>query len=311
MLVVGIHTFAVEDVDMSRMLDWNTLVRQMFNCAVPIFLAISGFFLCGKPLDTWSERKAFWQKQMPKVYIPTLIVSLPYFALDIYKGENPVLAFVWMLICGYSIYYFIALILQYYALLPLFQRVSRGGVILLGVMSFASAGLFTWLSNFQGVSLPLIAYAGPFPMWCVFFGLGCYLRKIDREYSLTLPIVFVIIGIMLQYAECYWLNSLSGGGFGIKMSAWFYSMAVILLLFSARLERAYRRNVISKYVEYVGNMSFTVYLYHLFVLIVISRLGVNALPWIGRWAALMLVTLAFVEVAKRILPKKTHWLIGA
>ena len=127
MLVVGIHTFAVEDVDMSRVLDWNALVRQMFNCAVPIFLAISGFFLCRKPLDTWSERKAFWQKQMPKVYIPTLIVSLPYFALDIYKGENPVLAFVWVLICGYSIYYFIALILQYYALLPLFQRVSRGG----------------------------------------------------------------------------------------------------------------------------------------------------------------------------------------
>ncbi len=127
MLVLGIHTFAVKDVDMSRALDWNAIVRQMLNCAVPIFLAISGFFLYLKSLDTWSERKAFWQKQMPKVYIPTLIVSLPYFALDIYKGENPVLAFVWMLICGYSIYYFIALILQYYALLPLFQRVSRGG----------------------------------------------------------------------------------------------------------------------------------------------------------------------------------------
>lgn len=121
MLVVGIHTFAVDGVDMmSRTVDWNALIRELMNCAVPIFLAISGFFLCRKPLGTWSERKAFWKKQMPKVYIPTLIVSLPYFALDIYKGENPVVAFVWMLICGYSIYYFIALILQYYALLPLF-----------------------------------------------------------------------------------------------------------------------------------------------------------------------------------------------
>ena len=116
---------------------------------------------------------------------------------------------------------------------------------------------------------------------------------------------------MLQYAECYWLNSLSGGGFGIKMSAWFYSIAVILLLFSARLERTYKSNAVSRFVEYVGNVSFTIYLYHLLVLIVLSRLGVNGLPWIGRWAALMLSTLAFVEVTKRILPKKIHWLIGA
>ena len=129
MLVVGIHTFAVEEVDMSRTLDLNALVRQMLNCAVPIFLAISGFFLCRKQLDTWSERMAFWKKQIPKVYIPTLIVSFPYFAVDIYKGENTVLAFVWILICGYSIYYFIALILQYYALLPLFRRINRGGNI--------------------------------------------------------------------------------------------------------------------------------------------------------------------------------------
>ncbi len=148
-------------------------------------------------------------------------------------------------------------------------------------------------------------------MWCVFFGLGCYLRKIDREYSLAVPIAFVIIGVVLQYAECRWLNSFSGGGFGIKMSAWVYSIAVILLLFSARLERAYKGNAVGRFVEYVGSVSFAVYLYHLLVLIVLARLGVGGLPWIGRWAALMLATLGFVEASKRILPKKAHWLIGA
>ena len=115
----------------------------------------------------------------------------------------------------------------------------------------------------------------------------------------------------MQYAEYHWLNSLSGGGFGIKVSAWIYSIAVILLLFSAKLERAYKRNAVSRFVEYVGNVSFTIYLYHLLVLIVLSKLGVSVLPWIGRWAVLMLAILAFVEVAKRILPKKIHWLIGA
>ncbi len=127
MMVVGIHTFAVEEVDMSRAVDVNALARQMLNCAVPIFLAISGFFLCQKTLDTLDEKKAFWKKQIPKVYIPALIVSVPYLALDLYRGESPVVSLVWLLICGYSIYYFVALILQYYALLPMLQRVSRGG----------------------------------------------------------------------------------------------------------------------------------------------------------------------------------------
>lgn len=89
MMVVGIHTFSVDSVNMHQFIDVNVLIRQMINCAVPIFLAISGFFLCTKTLETWDERKNFWRKQMPKVYLPTMIVSLPYFALSIYQGNNP------------------------------------------------------------------------------------------------------------------------------------------------------------------------------------------------------------------------------
>lgn len=313
MMVVGIHTFAVEEVDMSRAVDVNALARQMLNCAVPIFLAISGFFLCQKTLDTLDEKKAFWKKQIPKVYIPALIVSVPYLALDLYRGESPVVSLVWLLICGYSIYYFVALILQYYALLPMLQRVSRGGVILLGAISLVSVGLYTWLIYYKGVNLPLIAYAGPFPMWCVFFGLGCYLRKTERRYSLAVPGVFVMVGIVLQYEECHWLSSLGEGGgfgFGIKMSAWVYSIAVIMLVFSVKVESCYKQNVITSSIEYLGSISFTIYLYHLFVLMVLSRLHLGVLPWIGRWTAAMLVTAACAEVARRVLPKKVRWLAG-
>lgn len=75
---------------------------------------------------TPNECKVFWRKQMTKVYIPTMIVSLPYLALALMYGENPLIAVLTMLVCGYSIYYFIALILQYYALLPILQKVNRG-----------------------------------------------------------------------------------------------------------------------------------------------------------------------------------------
>lgn len=129
MMVVAIHTFNVEEADLHGCaMDMTTFVRQLLNCAVPIFLAISGYFLGNKRLETWSERKVFWRKQMTKVYIPTMIVSLPYLVIALMHGENPLIAVLTMLICGYSIYYFIALILQYYALLPILQKVNRGGI---------------------------------------------------------------------------------------------------------------------------------------------------------------------------------------
>ena len=129
MMVVAIHTFNVVETNLHDcVMDITTFVRQLFNCAVPIFLAISGYFLGNKKLDTWNECKVFWRKQMTKVYIPTMIVSLPYLALALMHGENPLIAVLTMLVCGYSIYYFIALILQYYALLPILQKVNRGGI---------------------------------------------------------------------------------------------------------------------------------------------------------------------------------------
>ena len=128
MMVVAIHTFSIAETDLvHHAVDVNTLVRQIFNCAVPIFLAISGYFLCTKKLDTWADKKNFWRRQVPKVYVPTMIVSLPYLALALKHGNSPIAAVMMMLVCGFSIYYFIALIIQYYVLLPVFKKTNRGG----------------------------------------------------------------------------------------------------------------------------------------------------------------------------------------
>lgn len=107
MMVVGIHTFSVGNVDMHQDIDVSVLVRQMLNCAVPIFLDMSGYFLCSKLLDTWTERKTFWRKQLPKVYVPTLIASLPYFVLSVVRGENLIQSIVMTLIYrrGYEVHY--------------------------------------------------------------------------------------------------------------------------------------------------------------------------------------------------------------
>ena len=132
-MVVGIHTIVNYSPGFETFEDICTiLVRSILNCAVPLFLAISGFFIAKKNVSSSKEHLAFLKRQIPKVYIPCLIFSVPYFVLSIYSGREGVLRpLVSLFACGFSIYYFIALIIQYYALLPLFIKFnnSRGGFL--------------------------------------------------------------------------------------------------------------------------------------------------------------------------------------
>lgn len=116
MMVVAIHTF-ISDCH-------SVAVRQVMNAAVPLFIAISGFFLSKKNISTKSDHFTLLKRQIPKVYIPTLIFSLPFFALAIHSGESAFKSVVNLFICGFSIYYFIAFIIQCYVALPFVTRLE-------------------------------------------------------------------------------------------------------------------------------------------------------------------------------------------
>lgn len=80
LMVVGIHTFPECSWDESN--DYLLIIlRLLLNCAVPIFLALSAFFLAKKSFHGKDDIHSFWKRQIPKVYIPCLIWSLPLFFL--------------------------------------------------------------------------------------------------------------------------------------------------------------------------------------------------------------------------------------
>lgn len=126
MMVVGIHTFPKCSWDNAG--DYFQIaLRQLLNCAVPIFLALSAFFLAKKSFHNFEDIRSFWKKQIPKVYIPCLIWSIPLYLLAVKNGNNPMIETIKLLICGFSIYYFIALIIQCYLLLPLLTQINKLG----------------------------------------------------------------------------------------------------------------------------------------------------------------------------------------
>ena len=118
MMVVGIHTYTLGKD--------STVVRQLLNTAVPLFVAISGYCLSQKRMENKDDYLFFLKKQLPKVYLPVLVWSLPLYALALYSGSNIIKQTILLFGCGLSIYYFVAFIMQCYAVLPVINYCISG-----------------------------------------------------------------------------------------------------------------------------------------------------------------------------------------
>lgn len=311
-MVVCIHTFTVSKMD-TPVNACNAYIRQILNCAVPIFLALSGYFCGKKILSTKREMFKFWRKQIPKVYLPTLFWSLPYLLISIKKGDMSMdsitIDVLMYFICGLSIYYFIALIIQFYLLLPILQKYSSVMMPLSVISSFLSIIFITYINDIKGTSYPLIIYAGTFVVWFVFFMLGIHYSKRAAQGSLKPAITITVIGLILEICETYWLNTNYSGGFGIKTSSFIYSIGVVMLILSPKMKSLYKSNRLTSIVAYIGNISFGIYLVHCLIIegvrhfIKISNWGVESL-------IILLVTAIFIMFARKILPSNINRLIG-
>ena len=281
MAVIAIHTTGdIENLYNTNQMSFHFAViwRQIVGFAVPLFLAISGYFLSEKPVHDKDSYTNFLGKQIPRVYIPMLVWSLPLLALNLFfKDSNITNSLILFLTGGFSVYYFIALIMQYYLLLPFLQRIAnKKGLIVSTIISFISLAIFFYFTKIKLLSIPLILYAGPFPVWLMFFVLGLYLGRNKILRSKMILFVFVLIGLFISIAETYYIFNFTDSfqGLGIKIGAFIYSFAVILLLFSLEYEPK-KRNILWRFMAYIGRISFGIYLIHIYILTYIVRRVAN------------------------------------
>lgn len=153
-------------------------------------------------------------------------------------------------------------------LLPLLKRLAnKRGLILSTLISFLAVNVLYFTKILGFVNIPLIIYAGPFPVWLMFFVLGLYLGRNRIKSSKMKLFIFVLIGLIISIAETYFIFKLTNSfqGLGIKIGAFIYSFSVILLLFSLDFQpkRKYR---LWLSMAYIGRVSFGIYLIHIYIL---------------------------------------------
>lgn len=308
LMVITIHTFSYCLSSNLIISDDIIIIRQLLNCAVPLFLAISGFFLTIKQKE--KSQIIFLKHQISKIYIPTLIWSLPYLSFDLLYNNNIwYKSFINFISCGFSIYYFIALIIQYYILFPILRKTNIHTLIVTFIITIISVGFISYLDYISEYNLSLLRKAGPFPIWIVFFCLGIYLGKMqERNYSIFPWFIMLLLGIIISFIETKWLYQSYHTGFGIKISTHIYSFAVIVLLFSNKIQKIFNeKSFLFNIITYLGRISFGIYLIHLYLIDAFRVLHLN-FGWILSTTIIIIFTITFIYTIKKYFPKYSNYL---
>lgn len=307
-MVIGIHTCGKCGLD-----NWQEIsslfIREFINVAVPLFLTLSAFFLSRKKLNSKDECIGFWKKQIPKVYFPCLIWSLPLFIMGLMNGKSIINQSFLLFTGGYSIYYFIPLIIQCYMLLPLLLRWSN---FALGGVSFSVSMVSAYLiSYYGGYGYPFLVYMAPFTTWMLFFALGIIFGRNERNHNIGILITGVILALVLQLKESLYQKDIGvTSPFDCtKPSGFLYSGILIMLLFSKQIETFYDSHRV-RFVEYIGEISFTLYLGHCYVIMLLDSSHLS-MPYAIKWFAVLLVSTICVYVLRTIIVnRKIRNLIG-
>lgn len=301
--VVGIHTFACSEGCSEYVRVAEIALRQILNCAVPLFLAISGFFLSKNDLSTREQKISFWKKQIPKVYIPTLVWSIPYlYKSTIMYGIPVINCLIYFFTCSYGVLYFVLVIIQMYLLLPYISKFcNKYGTVAFGALSLLSVFIMnTYYQFLSGLPLGLITILGYAPLWVGFFILGIYLsRHSTREYDIKSLFILLLSALCISVIETNLWSSAMGEHYGYKFSSFIFSYILILILFSKKAEVFFGevKGFLCGRIIFVGKISFGIYLLHN-LLIPFLQFG----GWAVNWTMVLLVTMLAIVIIKSLFP---------
>ncbi len=294
--------------------------RNFWNFSVPLFLSISGYFLAKKSFVETRDYHNFISKQIPRVYWPLLFWSIIWFLLAIVNKSSISSELVKLVTFQSSgPYYFIALIVQYYLLLPILKYLANfKGLVASVIVSCIAIFLIFYIRYFSASDLPLIMYAGNFLTWLVFFVFGLYLgsgnKIIISNKNLFIGVVcFYFFSILESYFLTEWFNQPKDAVTAIKFSSFSYSLALIAYLF--KNQGIIHSNLLQK----VGSYSFGIYLTHMFTLNLEQRALHKFLPnldqvlllhQVALTAVVVLTCMIFIYLVNRLVTNKISMLIG-
>ena len=310
--VVFIHSLSYKD---HSTIGISVFFRQLINFAVPLFLGISGFFLAKKDIQTTNEYLLFLKKQITRVYVPYLFWSIGFFAMYVLLFHKLSAVDMIMNVLTFQsapIFYFVALIIQYYLLFPFLKKYLPKIVVPSIIVSLMACVAIFLYKYYYDTTLPLIVYAGNFLTWVMFFVLGLFLgtRKINinPRLLLILILIFLVASNFETYFQFEYIGSITEAVTAVKISSFIYSG--LLLVYFLNFKRNW--TLFSD----LGVVSYTVFLMHLLVLPFVKHFSDKVLNQdsffidIAIGSITLLICYYFCVISRNLFPRFSNKVLG-
>lgn len=248
-------------------------VLRLVDFAVPLFLAIAGYF---SYISYQNNKYNYIRKRSIQLLIPytvwtiiTILVTSPsnmldplFLARSIFFGT------------GISIGYYIIVLVQMTILAPFLWRINSTSMHLSILILFTILGIsFTYYLQIILPGSRLSAFPVrvlPFFVWYPFFHMGFFVSYLNARDRLILPprrtlYVFIAISIVLSFSEAFLLTRLGYKTLAASqtnISSFIYSFVIFMIATKLSSET----NIINRPIlEFIGSASLFVYLTHLLV----------------------------------------------
>ena len=321
--VVGIHattmasTFPTDSSNFALGMD----LRQGFDFAVPLFLAIAGYFTGLKPLGSPIE---FVRNRAIRILPPyvfwTAIYRLAFRAGDLASPVAMIRHFATG--SGVIIGYFVIVLSQMVILTPLIDSIETESLQIATIILTTMAGLtFTYITAvfYSGAAIAKFPYyALPFIVWYPFYHMGFLAAKWDladrfgtRGWSIAFAVMWMA-GLGASFIEASWLvhwGLPSFAGSQVKVTSMAASLALFFLFLSLSKAASIENDGI---LSQLGKDSYFIYFFHLLAFSVLEA-ALRGVPQIvdhqvAYVPALMLLTLGVciiaAKIARALLPKR-------
>lgn len=287
----------------------SVVLRPFLNWAVAGFLFLSGLLT--------SESKIFLggvAKRLHKVLIPYLVWSGIYLVVTQRLTAGGIVKGVLFGTSSAQMYYLLVYA-QLVMLTPLLYRVLRSHRLLVYCVTPVFL-LVREVAAIVGVALPQVQVL--FPAWLLFYVLGLDWGKVGRVATRRCSLLpgLLVACLFLQLVSGFaWLarGDYNMATTQLKLSSMATSAVLVVLigLTGHRLRQLFARSYLVK----LGDLSFGIYLCHILVLSVVTKvLGFVAIPalmaTVVNLAVTLVVSACVVAVGATLLPRKVCEALG-
>lgn len=280
--VVAIHASSSTGTYPEGSFNWlfGLSLRQAINYAVPMFLALSGYFAANSFNESITK---YYSKRIWKLFTPYAIWTIIYIALKtpLIPPTIPELIKGFILGSGIGIGYFVIVLLQCILLTPLLMQINRIRTHMFIISAGTAFGLaFSYYFRTEQTSSFFSTFPGNgllFFVWYPFYHFGFFAARYKSRLNIcriTPSFLFLalFITLALSFAEgLFWSyrDMYSVGVSQIKASSYAASLIIFVIAINYSDKESWldKRNVLT----WLGQNSYAIYLTHLLLLNVSTK----------------------------------------